>query len=223
MGDNPSMESLHSFRDKKLRRLALTHASAGAPHNERLEWLGDALIDFLAGSMLYARYPNLPEGTLSYARANMVCGKTLAALARKFGLPPLLILSAAESRRGGRGRDSILAGALEAYFAAVYLDGGMEAAQKAAAVLFGKTLDAIGETLQSGGAFKDGKTRLQEYLQKRRLPPPQYAILERGKIANRPYCAAECRAGEYFAAAVAGNKREAEQAAGACLLAAMSA
>ena len=219
-----TLAELHSFRDASLLRRALTHASAGEDHNERLEWLGDSLLDFLAGCFLFERYPRLPEGALTQARAKMVSGKALAGLARTIGMPEHIKLSSGELRGGGRERDSILAGALEAYFAAIYLDGGITAARRAAARLFSGMLEMVDRAVaEGGGMLKDGKTRLQEYLQKRGKPPPQYAVLERGEIARRAFCVVECRLdGGKFAAAVAGNRREAEQAAGECLLAAMT-
>lgn len=218
------LDALHTFADAGLRRRALSHASSGDAHNERLEWLGDALGDFLAARLLFARHPNLAEGPLTLARSFLVGDKNLAALARKFGLPHCLVLSEAEERGGGRERDSILAGAMEAYMAAIYLDGGTDAAARAAEILFADSLSEIDSRIRRG-ALKDDKTRLQEYLQKRGRPPPQYQILERGKIASRPYCVAECRAEDAKSAviAVAENRRVAEQIAAGCVLAAVSA
>ncbi|MBE8158290.1 MAG: ribonuclease III [Betaproteobacteria bacterium] len=218
------LEGLHVFRDSELLRRALTHASAGAAHNERLEWLGDSLLDFLASDFLFKRHPRLSEGALTRARIKMVNGKTLAALARQSGMPKHIKVSSAEKRGGGRERDSILEGALEAYFAAIYLDGGMAAARRAAAKLFADILQEVDRAVaEGGGMLKDGKTRLQEYLQKRGEEPPQYAVLARGETARRAYCVAECRLdARRFAAAVAGNRREAEQAAGECMFAALA-
>ena len=218
------LDSLHTFADAELRRRALTHASAGGEeNNERLEWLGDALGDFLVGCLLFARHPNLAEGPLTQARSFLVGDKNLASLARKIGMSRHLVLSAAEERGGGRQRDSILAGALEAYMAAIYLDGGVDAARRAAEVLFADSLEEA-DSLLRRGALKDDKTRLQEYLQKRGRPPPQYQTLERGSIARRPYCVSECcTADGARAAAVAENRRVAEQMAGASVLAALAA
>ncbi|MGI9297676.1 MAG: ribonuclease III [Gammaproteobacteria bacterium] len=215
-------DALHTFADADLRRRALTHASAGDEHNERLEWLGDALGDFLAADLLFARHPNLAEGPLTLARSFLVGDKNLASLARAIGLPRRLILSPAEERDGGRERDSILAGAMEAYMAAIYLDGGMDAARRAAKMLFADSLAEADSRIRRG-ALKDDKTRLQEYLQKRGRPPPQYEVFERGKIAHRPYCIAECRAENAAAVAVAENRRAAEQLAAGGVLASLSA
>lgn len=216
------LDALHTFADEKLRRRALTHASFGANDNERLEWLGDALGDFLAGDLLFARHPNLAEGPLTLARSFLVGDKHLAALARGLGMQQHLILSAAESRGGGRERDSILAGAMEAYMAAIYLDGGIDAARRAAAILFADSLTET-DSLIRRGALKDDKTRLQETLQKRGLSPPQYRVLERGDLSRRPYCIAECRATNAVAVAVAENRRAAEQIAGGGVLAMLAA
>lgn len=214
------LDALHQFADESLRRRALTHASAGRENNERLEWLGDALGDFLIGDLLFAEYPALGEGMLTLARSFLVGDKNLAAAARKIGMARHLILSPAEERGGGRDRDSILAGAAEAYMAAIYLDGGMDAARRAAKMLFADSL-AEARTRIARGALKDGKTRLQEYLQKRKTPPPEYRLLEQGEIARRPYCVSECRTGEMFAVGVGGGRRESEQLAAAAVLAAL--
>lgn len=219
-------KKLYVFKNRELQTLSLTHASSGGEDNERLEWLGDALLDFIIGNILFARYPKISEGSLTQARATLVSGKTLSELARKIGLPAQLRMSANESRNGGRARDSILAGAFESYMAAVYLDGGMQAAENLATYLFTDLLTQVDQIVQAGGGMlKDGKTRLQEYLQKHARPLPQYNILTRGAIARRPYCVAECRLSDSDSAvvAVASNRREAEQLAGCCLLATLSA
>lgn len=221
----PAISTLHAFNNSQLQQQALTHASAGEAHNERLEWLGDALLDFALGRLLFERYPQLAEGALTQARARLVNGKTLAAQARKIGLPAQLRMSSGEARSGGRERDSILAGALEAYLAAIYLDDGMAAAQKAVTLLFADVLQEVAGIVQDGGdMLKDGKTRLQEHLQKHGGRPPQYNTLAQGKIGQCSYCVVECRLDDHCAtAAVAGNRREAEKAAGDCLLAVLTA
>ena len=216
------LDSLHSFADKSLRRRALTHASAGGDHNERLEWLGDAINDFLIGILLFARHPDLAEGDLTLARSFLVGDKHLASLARGIGLQKHVVVGAAVQQDGGGEQDSILAGAMEAYIAAIYLDGGINAAQQAAEILFSDSLSEADSLMQSGG-LKDDKTRLQEYLQKRGKPPPQYQVLDRGQISRRPFCVAECSAEEHFAAAAADNQRAAEQLAAACIVAKLTA
>jgi ribonuclease-3 len=152
---------------------ALTHRSAGTPHNERLEFLGDALLDFLVAEALYQRFERADEGRLSRLRAGMVKKESLAEVARSLDLGAYLSLGAGELRSGGHARDSILADATEAVLAAVYLDGGMEAARPVVLGLFETRLEAIDpEELP-----KDPKTRLQEYLQADRHPLPEYHIL----------------------------------------------
>lgn len=215
------LQEWHVFRDPALRRRALTHASVGDGHNERLEFLGDALLDFLIGDMLYRRYPKHAEGALTQARARLVNDKALAALAQQNGIPQELILSAGESRGGGRQRDSILAGALEAYLAAVYLDGGMATVQKLAKQLFTETINDMESAMNDGGAMlKDAKSRLQEYLQKHKKPLPEYEVVARDTIGKRVCVVAICRTdGNRSAMAVADNQQDAEQAAGGCMLA----
>ena len=221
----PDILSLYEFKNPQLRQQALTHASVGEGHNERLEWLGDALLDLALGRLLFERYPQLAEGPLTQVRARLVNGRALAALARKIGLPAQLRMSAGEIRGGGRERDSILAGAVEAYFAAIYLDGGMAAVQKAVAVLWAEALQDADNVVRGGGeALKDYKTRLQEHLQKYGGQPPQYNMLAQGEISRRFYCVVECRLdASHATVAVAGNRRDAEKAAGGCLLAALTA
>lgn len=216
-----NMEALHSFADSDLQQQALRHASAGAPNNEKLEWLGDALLDFLVGELLFTQHPDLSEGSLTYARSSLVTGRTLAILARRWELPRLLIVSSSEEKGGGRQRDSILASALEAYIAAIYLDGGIEAARSATKMLFTPLLTEIDSRMRAG-ALKDDKTRLQEYLQRRGKPPPEYTVLERGKITRRSYCVSQCAVDDKpLALAVAANQREAEQEAAGCALASL--
>lgn len=217
-----SFRDLHTFSDETLLRQALTHSSTGEQkHNERLEWLGDALLDFVIGAALFARHPKADEGALTHARASLVNGKTLAACARKIGLPKALRVSGGEARGGGRQRDSMLADVFEAYIAAVYLDGGITAAQKVADAVFNELIPELDAAIKSGGgALKDGKTQLQEYLQKRGRPTPQYQVIKRGETAKRPFIVVECRLDEnQTTVAVAGNRREAEQLAGCCMLA----
>ena len=214
-----ALKTLHRFADKELQKRACTHASAGAAHNERLEWLGDALCDFLVGDLLFAQYPALPEGKLTLARSFLVGDNHLATIARRTELPHLLILSPAEERDGGRNRDSILAGAVEAYLAAIYLDGGINAARNAVKVLFADSLNDVRRRIRQKNALQDSKTRLQEYLQKRAAPPPQYRILQRGQISRRTFCIAECRTEKNVTLAIGSNRRESEQIAAAAILA----
>ena len=223
MGGN--LRDLYTFSNEALLKQALTHSSMGGQHNERLEWLGDALLDFIIGATLFERHPKADEGTLTHARASLVNGKTLAACARQIGLPRALHVSGGEARGGGRQRDSMLADAFEAYLAAVYLDGGITAAQKVTEIVFAELISELDTAIKSGGgALKDDKTQLQEYLQKRKRPTPQYQVIKQGETSKRPFIVVECRLdGNETTVAVAGSRREAEQLAGCCMLAALLA
>lgn len=205
------------FSDENLERQALTHRSTGAAHNERLEWLGDALLDLLVGQMLFERYPEWDEGTLTYARSQLVNGETLAALAQKIGLSQRLRLRSAKEKH-----NSMLAGALEAYFAAVYVDGGFAAATAVAQKLFAEAVQQMDGVRMD--TLKDAKTRLQEHQQKRGAVLPIYEVLARGGVAHQPYFVVQCLLADgQSALAVADNRRDAEKMACRCLLARLAA
>jgi ribonuclease-3 len=161
----------HDFRDGQLLRLALTHRSAGRPNNERLEFLGDALVNLVVAEMLFEARPRAEEGELSRLRAHLVSGAALAERARDIGLGDDLLLGPGELKSGGFRRDSILADAFEAVIAAVYLDGGYEACRTLLRSMFAAAVNA-GEPAQ-----KDAKTRLQEWLQAQGYPLPHYELL----------------------------------------------
>lgn len=161
----------HSFRDPALLELALTHRSAGRPNNERLEFLGDALLDLVVAEMLYEAHPHASEGELTRLRSQLVNGKRLAGVARKLELGSELKLGPGELKSGGYRRDSILADAFEAVVAAVYLDAGYQACRQMLTALFH---DLIQATPRSS---KDPKTRLQEWLQGRGYGLPTYDLL----------------------------------------------
>ncbi|HMV00776.1 MAG TPA: ribonuclease III [Rhodocyclaceae bacterium] len=163
----------HCFADRGLLQTALTHRSFGAGHNERLEFLGDSILNCVIAVTLYRRFPGLPEGDLSRLRANLVRQDTLQRIAQNIALGPQLRLGEGELRSGGEGRPSILADALEAMLGAVFLDAGFSAAELVVERLFAELLDG----LNPGEACKDAKTRLQEWLQGRRQPLPKYATL----------------------------------------------
>ncbi|VXB63681.1 RNase III [Luteimonas sp. 9C] len=163
----------HVFRDPDLLTQALTHRSAGAPHNERLEFLGDAVLGALVAESLYTRWPGADEGTLTRARAELVRESSLAAVARELDLGARLVLGPGELKSGGHRRDSILSDALEAVIAAIYLDAGLEVCRVTVLPLFEKTMVA----LASGRVAKDAKTRLQEWLQGRQKALPVYELL----------------------------------------------
>ncbi len=163
----------HDFSDESLLLTALTHRSFGTPNNERLEFLGDGILDFVIAAALYQRFPVLPEGDLSRLRANMVRQESLHRLAQDLGIGSVLRLGEGELRSGGAQRPSILADALEALFGAVYLDAGFEVAQRVIEKLYSSLLDE----LKPGQFQKDAKTRLQEWLQGRKKPLPRYQLL----------------------------------------------
>ena len=165
----------HAFADGGLLAQALSHRSAGSPHNERLEFLGDALLNLIIAEQLYARWPKADEGAMTRARAELVRESALAAVARKLDLGSRLNLGPGEMKTGGHRRDSILADALEAVIAALYLDGGFEACRATVLPLFEPLLAALPPLHQVG---KDAKTRLQEWLQARQRPLPVYVLLE---------------------------------------------
>ena len=163
----------HRFADTALLERALTHRSFGAHHNERLEFLGDAVLSLAVSSLLYERFSGSPEGDLTRVRAHLVREDSLHRLALTLGLPEVLRLSEGEARGGGAQRPSILADATEALIGAAFLDGGYEAAHRVVRGLFGTIIEATDVDNWS----KDPKTELQEWLQARKLPVPAYRIV----------------------------------------------
>lgn len=163
----------HSFSTGDLLRAALTHRSFGTPHNERLEFLGDSLLNCVVADLLYSRYPELSEGDLSRLRANLVRQDSLHSIAVRLNLGDDLKLGDGEKKSGGHARPSILADATEALFGAVYLDAGFARVHQVIAGLYAPLIEAI----DLSRAIKDAKTRLQEYLQARKQPLPVYAVI----------------------------------------------
>jgi len=164
----------YSFAQPKLLQRALTHRSHNADHNERLEFLGDSVLNCTIAKHLFENYPDLPEGDLHRLRSSLVNQQTLATLAQQLDLGKSLLLSDGEIKSGGAERPSILADALEALFGAVWLDADFTTAQK---VILGLYIPFIANIdLRSVG--KDAKTQLQELLQGRKLPLPRYTIVE---------------------------------------------
>ncbi|HEX5462595.1 MAG TPA: ribonuclease III [Steroidobacteraceae bacterium] len=159
-------------REPALFRAALTHRSAPGPNNERLEFLGDAVLNLVVAHHLYVAFPDAAEGDLSRLRARVVSGEPLAEVAASLALGEALQLGSGELKTGGFRRQSILADALEAVFGALYLDGGLAAAEAVIARLFEPRIAA----LPAPGELKDAKTRLQEYLQSRGLTLPRYTV-----------------------------------------------
>lgn len=159
-------------RDLTLFTAALTHRSAASRNNERLEFLGDGVLNMLVAEMLYARFPEVDEGDLSRLRASLVSAEPLAHLAQQLGLGEELKLGSGELKTGGFRRQSILADAFEATIGAVYLDSGFEGAQ----ALVQRLWTPLIEALPQPSALKDPKTRLQEWLQSRGMPLPAYDV-----------------------------------------------
>ena len=171
----PLAKSLgHVFNDPTLFLQALTHRSAGSRNNERLEFLGDAVLGCVIAVELYQRYPQAKEGELSRLRSNLVKGESLAAIAKGLEIGQYLKLGAGERKSGGHRRDSILSDAMEALFGAIYLDAGFAACQQCILVQFAGRLEQLPEV----AALKDAKTRLQEYLQSQHKSLPEYTITE---------------------------------------------
>ena len=162
----------YQFRQPELLEVALTHRSKGGEHNERLEFLGDAVVNFITAEILYHRFPKASEGDLSRWRASLVNRDTLADLAKKFELGQHLLLGPGEVRSGGSERHSILSCAMEALIGAVYLDGGYDVAHERLTAWYEDLL----KSLSSAASHKDPKTLLQENLQGHRLPLPLYTV-----------------------------------------------
>ncbi len=218
----PLIERLgYRFAEPALLEDALTHRSAGPGNNERLEFLGDGVLNFVIAAELYRRKPGFREGELSRLRASLVRGETLAEIARQLELGDFLVLGSGELKSGGFRRDSILADALEAILGAIYLDGGFEACRDCVRRLFAELLDELPDAQQ----LKDPKTRLQEYLQGSGLALPEYQLLATSGKAHEQRFRVECRVAELAlsAQATAGSRRKAEQSAASALLDGISA
>ena len=162
----------HRFDDRALLTCALTHRSFGADHNERLEFLGDAVLSLAISALLFERFAGSDEGDLTRVRAHLVREDSLHRVALQIGLPEVLRLGEGEARGGGAQRASILADALEAVIGATFRDGGFEAASRVVHGLFGEVI----QNTDVASWSKDAKTELQEWLQARRLPVPTYRI-----------------------------------------------
>lgn len=201
----------HTFNDQNLLILALTHRSFGNNNNERLEFLGDSIVNFVIAEDLYRRFPQAREGQLSRLRARQVKGTTLAEVAREFNLGDYLRLGSGELKSGGFRRESILADALEAVIGAIYLDAGMEVVKKHILNWFAQRLDAM----SLSDTQKDPKTRLQEYLQSRQQPLPQYDVIHVEGEAHAQLFTVECviEQLDYRPLGIGSSRRFAEQEA----------
>jgi len=208
----------HRFHEPGLLTAALTHRSAGAgpgaageTDNQRLEFLGDAVLDLVISDFLFRHEPRLTEGEMSRIRAGLVCEVRLAEVARSLDLGSALILGPGEIQGGGRDKASVLADAVEAILGAVYLDAGLDQAKSEARELWRPYLDRP-ETWAD--ILPDYKTRLQEETQRRSLGSPEYELLDtQGPPHARRFIMAISLKGERLANAEAGTKKEAEQAA----------
>lgn len=217
----PAADSIGGYRfaDPSLLKRALTHRSAGAPHNERLEFLGDAMLNLVVAEALFRLWPRADEGTLTRARAELVREPALARLARRLDLGPRLQMGPGEMKAGGYRRDSVLADALEAVIAAIWLDAGFERCRQ----IVLDWLQADIAALPSGRIRKDAKTRLQEHLQAIGRPLPTYSLLDVTGAEHDPQFLAECMLPDtsLCTRGSGGSRRAAEQAAAHAMLLAL--
>ena len=211
----------HQFSDPSLLQRAVTHRSFSAEHNERLEFLGDSVLNLAVSTLLYRRLQAQSEGDLSRVRANLVKEGTLHQLARDLRLDQVLHLGEGEARSGGHQRPSILADALEAVIGAVYLDAGYAVAEALVLRLY----EAVEINPQMQAAAKDAKTALQEWLQGRKMQLPQYRVVGTAGVAHRQTFEVECAIAELALAqrGSGASRRAAEQSAAAAMLATLKA
>ncbi|MDB5945399.1 MAG: Ribonuclease 3 [Ramlibacter sp.] len=206
----------YRFADPQLLARALTHRSSSADHNERLEFLGDSVLNLAVAALLYGRLSNLPEGDLSRVRANLVKQETLHQVAVTLGLPQVIRLGEGESRSGGNKRPSILADALEAVIGAVHLDAGYGAAE----ALVHRLFESVEITPQMPAAAKDPKTELQEWLPGRTMQLPINRVAATLGAAHKQTFDVECEVPELGAVerGIGASRRAGEQAAAAAML-----
>ncbi len=209
----------YRFNDECLYKQALTHRSSPGASNERLEFLGDAVLDFAISEIVYAAMPDADEGDLSRLRASLVKDTSLAALAAELGLGEHLILGSGERKTGGHRRESILADALEALFGAVFLDAGYSASRTIIEKTFGDRLLDLPDPRE----LRDPKTRLQEWLQARGLGLPDYALTKVSGEAHRQKFEVSCvvDGGKHKTTGGGRSRRSAEQAAAQQMLEAL--
>ena len=211
----------HTFADQNLLKQALTHRSAGSRNNERLEFLGDAILGGVIAAELYRRYPEDKEGELSGLRANLVRRESLAEIAHLLELGRYLNLGGGERKSGGHQRDSILSDTLEALIGAIFLDSEFAVCQRTILSLFAERLDSLSDV----AFLKDAKTRLQEYLQSRHKPLPEYNVIEVTGEAHAQFFKVECVVDgvESPGRGQGGNRRHAEQNAAQDMLSRLDA
>ncbi len=179
----------YQFKNEDNLALALTHRSASKTHNERLEFLGDAILGMVIANALFARFPEQPEGNLTRMRASLVKGDTLAKLAVEFELGESLKLGPGELKSGGHRRSSILADTVEAIIGAIYLEAGLPKCEELVLKWYETRLNALDPNIH----LKDGKTRLQEYLQGRGKALPEYSVTEIKGKSHEQVFSVECR------------------------------
>jgi ribonuclease-3 len=201
----------YQFSQPQLLRQALTHRSFGTPNYERLEFLGDSVLNCVVATQLYRRFPDIPEGDLSRVRSHLVKESTLCELAVSLNLGELLRLGDGELKSGGQHRPSVLADAVEALIGAVYLDGGFTAAESVVGKLYMPLVDG----LEPDNLGKDAKTLLQEYLQGKKIALPQYSVVATSGEAHKQTFRVECHiaALDIRTEAEGGSRRAAEQLA----------
>lgn len=206
----------YEFRDVELLRQALTHRSAPGLNNERLEYLGDAVLDVVVSEVIFRSRPAASEGVLSRMRSSLVKDTTLATLATEIGLGAQLVLGPGERRSGGHRRSSILADALEAIFGAVYLDAGFEEARRVIHRAYGERL----RHLPDSAAHRDPKSRLQELLQSKQIDLPSYNVEAVTGKAHRQSFEVSCRIGTLDTVTIGRGRtrRQAEQEAATKML-----
>jgi ribonuclease-3 len=206
----------YRFNDVELFQLALTHRSARKQNNERLEFLGDAVLDVVVSEVVYRARPEASEGDLSKLRASLVKAASLARLALQLGLGDYLILGSGEKKSGGHRRESILADSMEALFGAVFLDGGIEAAT----TIINRVFHDRYETLPDEKDLRDPKTRLQEWLQARKMSLPEYELVDESGKDHKKQFSVACTVTEISAVTegTSTTRRKAEQKAARAML-----
>ena len=209
----------YAFEDERLLDLALTHRSAPGSNNERLEFLGDAVLDVVVSESIFRSHPNAAEGDLSRLRAALVNDQSLADIAGELGIGQYLHLGSGERKTGGHRRGSILADALEAIFGAVYLDAGFEATRRVIEKAFGNRL----YELPDAESLRDAKSRLQEWMQARQMGLPDYELVEVAGEAHRQTFEVECRVGDIETRGTGTTRRTAEQEAAESMLSQLQA
>ena len=206
----------YTFNDASLFAMALTHRSHGALNNERLEFLGDSILNFVIGDELIKKFPEAREGQLSRLRAQLVKGETLAEIAREFELGECLILGEGESKSGGKFRDSILSDTIEALIGAIYSETNIEFCRQCVLTWYASRLAQFSSDI----SVKDPKSQLQEYLQAKRKPLPDYQVVESLGESHAQIFTVECKIGllKQAVRAQASSRREAEKLVAAEIL-----